>query len=204
MFFQNIFFNNNSLQNSNQLIFTNSLNKTPENKINNKTTPKSNTIKNQVKQNNSNKVTKQNEAKLNSNNTSNLTQTAYLGQDTWKIVIPSIGLEAIIDEGTTTQVMNKYVGHFENTSRWNGNVALAAHNRGYPVNYFSNLKDIKKGEFIEYYLNGKKRVYKVEIITKIQDTDWTYLANTIDNRITLITCVENEPEYRRCVQAIEI
>lgn len=144
MFFQNIFFNNNSLQNSNQLIFTNSLNKTPENKINNKTTPKNNTIKNQVKQNNSNKVTKQNEAKLNSNNTSNVTQTAYLEQDTWKIVIPSIGLEAIIDEGTTTQVMNKYVGHFENTSRWNGNVALAAHNRGYPVNYFSNLKNIKK------------------------------------------------------------
>ena len=26
---------------------------------------------------------------------------------------------------------------------------------------------------------------------------------TEENRITLITCVENEPEYRRCIQGIE-
>ena len=30
-----------------------------------------------------------------------------------------------------------------------------------------------------------------------------FLEKTEENTITLITCVENEPEYRRCVQAIE-
>ena len=37
----------------------------------------------------------------------------------------------------------------------------------------------------------------------IKDTEWKYLKNTEDNRLTLITCVENQPEYRRCVQAVE-
>ncbi len=100
--------------------------------------------------------------------------------------------------------MNVYVGHFSVTSKWNGNVALAAHNRGYPVNYFANLKKLEKGEIIEYHINGKTRKYRIETITKIRDTDWRYLENTEDNRITLITCVENEPDYRRCIQAVEI
>ena len=37
----------------------------------------------------------------------------------------------------------------------------------------------------------------------IKDTEWEYLDNTEENMLTLITCVENEPEYRRCVQAVE-
>ena len=37
----------------------------------------------------------------------------------------------------------------------------------------------------------------------IKDTNWNYLKNTEKNKITLITCIENEPEYRRCIQAIE-
>ena len=51
------------------------------------------------------------------------------------------------------------------------------------------------GEFIKEYEVEKNRI--------IKDTDWKYLENTEDNRLTLITCVENEPEYRRCIQAIE-
>ena len=37
----------------------------------------------------------------------------------------------------------------------------------------------------------------------IKDTDVKVLDNTEENVLTLITCVENEPEYRRCVQAKE-
>ena len=37
----------------------------------------------------------------------------------------------------------------------------------------------------------------------IKDTDWEPLEDTEKDKITLITCVENEPEYRRCVQAVE-
>ena len=42
--------------------------------------------------------------------------------------------------------MLDYVGHFENTEEWDGNVGLAAHNRGYPINYFANLKELKIGD----------------------------------------------------------
>lgn len=105
--------------------------------------------------------------------------------------------------GVTEKVMNKYIGHFENTSKLNGNIALAAHNRGYPVNYFGKLKELEKGDYIYYTYNNITKVYKVQIITTIKDIDWSYLQKTKDNRITLITCVENEPEYRRCIQGIE-
>lgn len=122
----------------------------------------------------------------------------------WQIEIPQIDLKAEIAEGTSKDIMDVYVGHFEDTAKDKGNIGLAAHNRGYKVNYFQNLKKLKEGDEILYTYKGKKRKYVVKIHKIIKDTDWTFLENTNDNRITLITCVENEPEYRRCIQAIEI
>lgn len=123
-----------------------------------------------------------------------------LKKEEWNLEIPCIELKADIKEGTTKEVMDKYIGHFEETKKENGNIGLAAHNRGYENNYFARLKELKEGNEIYYYYNGEKRIYVVEKIAIIKDTDWTYLENTEDNRITLITCVENEPEYRRCIQ----
>ena len=99
--------------------------------------------------------------------------------------------------------MDKFIGHFEETSKDKGNVGLAAHNRGYENNYFAKLKELKEGDKIIYQYQNTKREY---IITKhviIKDTDWTNLEDTKENTITLITCVENEPEYRRCIQGVE-
>lgn len=121
----------------------------------------------------------------------------------WGIYIPKINLIAQISEGTTKEVMDKYVGHFVDTAVVKGNVCLGAHNRGYPVNYFENIKSLEKEDLIYYKKDNVVRKYKVEIVTVIKDTDWSYLENTDDNRVTLITCVENEPDYRRCVQAVE-
>ena len=122
----------------------------------------------------------------------------------WEIRIEKIGLVAPIAEGTTKEVMDQAVGHFEITAKWEGNVGLGAHNRGYAVNYFAKIKDLKKGDTIEYMYQNKVRKYVIVVIGIIKDTDWSYLEETKDNRITLITCVENEPNYRRCIQAIEI
>ena len=47
-------------------------------------------------------------------------------------------------------------------------------------------------------------MYEIVLSTIIDETDWSYLEETEDNRITLITCEENKKEYRRCIQAIEI
>ena len=128
----------------------------------------------------------------------------FFTKDNWLLEIPKIGLKASIDYGTTKEVMDKYIGHFDNTKFWNGNIGLAAHNRGYPVNYFGRLKELEQGDEIKYTTTFGTKTYKVETITVISDTDWSYLEETKDNRITLITCVENKPNYRRCIQGIEI
>lgn len=122
----------------------------------------------------------------------------------WGIYIPKINLNAQISEGTTKEVMDKYVGHFIDTGVIKGNICLGAHNRGYPVNYFENIKSLNNNDLIYYKKENKTYCFKVEIVTVIRDTDWTYLEETEDNRITLITCVENEPDYRRCIQAVEV
>lgn len=56
-------------------------------------------------------------------------KTEEINQNIWQIEIPSINLVAPIAEGTTQEIMNKFVGHFESTNKWDGNVGLAAHNR---------------------------------------------------------------------------
>ena len=71
------------------------------------------------------------------------------------------------------------------------------------MNYFENLKDVKKGDEIKYKYDNFEKTYVVDIIEIIRNTDWSYLENSEENMITLITCVENRPEYRRCVQATE-
>lgn len=121
----------------------------------------------------------------------------------WKLIIPKILLEAEISEGTSKEVMNRYIGHFEETSKKSGNIGLAAHNRGYEVNYFSEIKLLKEGDKIIYKFYDFENTYIVIENKIIKDTDWSYLEKTEENKITLITCVENEPEYRRCIQAIE-
>ena len=121
----------------------------------------------------------------------------------WKIIIPKISVEAEISEGTSGEVMNKYVGHFEETSKSIGNIGLAAHNRGYEVNYFAQLKKLKQGDEIIYKYYDFEKTYTIVENVIIKDTDWSCLEEKGGNRITLITCVENEPEYRRCVQGIE-
>lgn len=121
----------------------------------------------------------------------------------WYLEIPSINLKANISEGTTKEVMDNYIGHFEETQKTIGNIGLAAHNRGYKNNYFKDLKKLKTGDEIKYKYKDFEKTYIVEEHKIIKDTDWSSLENTEENKITLITCVENEPEYRRCIQGIE-
>ena len=121
----------------------------------------------------------------------------------WQIKIPKINLIANIKEGTDEETLNQFVGHFEETQRQDGNIGLAAHNRGYEVNYFARLRELKKGDEIIYQYKNYNKTYEVIRVLIIKDTNWDILENTEENILTLITCVENEPEFRRCVQAEE-
>lgn len=130
----------------------------------------------------------------------NISEQIQTEKFNWKIIIPRIDIDAPISEGTEAGVLASFVGHFENTSKFNGNIGLAAHNN----TFFKNLKDIKLGDDIIYESQFGKKQYKVNYIEKIQETDWTKLASSQENKLTLITCVKNMPQLRLCVQAIEI
>ncbi len=121
----------------------------------------------------------------------------------WYIEIPSINLKAPINESTKMEVLNDYVGHFEDTAKEEGNIGLAGHNRGYKNNYFKNINKLKKGDEIKYKYNNFEKTYIIEKIETIKNTNWSYLENTKENKITLITCIENKKDLRLCIQAIE-
>lgn len=125
-------------------------------------------------------------------------------QNGWRIFISKINLDAPILEGTSKEILRRGVGHFETTSIWDGNVVLAAHNRGYKYNFFQEIKNLSLNDIIEYQTERGNRKYKVAWKGKIKETDFSRLENTKENKLTLITCLENMPEYRMCIQANQI
>ena len=121
-----------------------------------------------------------------------------------KLTIPDILLkEAPIKEGTELSILSEAIGHFKSTSIYSGNVGLASHNSGGKGDYFKNLKNIKIGSEIYYESQYGVKRYIVDTKEIIEETDFTYLENSDENKITLITCVAGQREKRLCVQAIE-
>lgn len=115
--------------------------------------------------------------------------------------IPAIGLTVTAYDGEVTAAMKKGVGHIDSTSAWAGNIGLVGHNRG-AADHFGKLKNLKAGDEITYSTSLGARTYVVTTVQKIASNDWSYLQYTTDNRITLLTCVEDQPQYRLLVQAI--
>lgn len=118
--------------------------------------------------------------------------------------IPKIELVAPIQEGTSDKVLKAAVGHFSESSFWNGNVALASHNRSKYVQYFEKINELQDGDEIVYRTKLGTRKYSVYESKTIDETDWSVIENTSENIITLITCVKDRPKIRLCVRAKEI
>lgn len=120
------------------------------------------------------------------------------------LTIPDILLEnAPIKENTDLTILSQAIGHFTSTNIYEGNVGLASHNSGGKGDYFKNLKNINIGSKIYYQTQYGTKMYVVVAKEKINETNFNYLEETKDNRITLITCVKGEKDKRLCVQAIE-
>lgn len=155
----------------------------------------------QKKQVNSNFILKTvNLAPINTIDVEKVIKSQYKSNN-WRIKISKIHLDAPIIEGTESEILRRGVGHFESSSTWNGNIALAAHNRGYKYNYFAEIKKLELGDIITYQTEYGERKYEVVRNEIIKETDLSCIQNTRENKITLITCEENKREYRRCIQA---
>ena len=114
--------------------------------------------------------------------------------------ISKLGLNVKVYESENN--LEKGVGHFTDTAVFTGNVAIAGHNRG--VNsYFGEIHHLKAGDEIIYSTKLGTKKYAVTSVRKINAADFSFLRETSDNRLTLITCVNNEPNFRWCVQARE-
>ena len=105
------------------------------------------------------------------------------------LVIPSLGIRYKAYDGTDSASM--------------GNIGLCGHNRGSSHN-IGAIKDLEIGDTIRYQTSLGTRTYAVSSVKIIDWTDWSYLNSTSDNRITIITCLANQPTKRVCVQGIEI
>jgi sortase A len=138
-------------------------------------------------------------------------QTDALNTTPWQYEDGTIGTLYISLTGKTVNVyegedlsnLKKGAGHFSSTSAWDGNVALAGHNRGGSA-YFSFVEDLEKGDTLTYTTKYGERTYKVISKTQINEWDNLPLLWSGENILTLITCVADIPENRYCVVATEV
>lgn len=117
--------------------------------------------------------------------------------------IEKINLNGTVKEGSTNEILRDYIGHIEETAKYDGNVGLAAHNRGNKYSYFARINELEPGDEIVYTTKYGERKYIVDTKKKILETDWSNLEGTSDNRLTLITCIKNKVNQRLCVQAVQ-
>ena len=117
--------------------------------------------------------------------------------------IPSLNINMKVWEGETRASMAKGLGHYSSTSGWDGNVGICGHNRGAKYN-IGSIRNLEIGDTITYSTVYGTRTYAVILVKTISDSDWSYLQATVDNRITITTCLADRPSKRVCVQAVEV
>ena len=127
----------------------------------------------------------------------------YSGGYLATLKIPSLNVNVKVYQGTDDKTLAKGAGHFEDTSIWDGNCAIAGHNRGANC-YFGEIHNLNVGDTITLTTRLGTRTYAVTSVNKISDTDNSLLAPTAENCVTLFTCVRNQRAYRWAVRAVEV
>ena len=74
-------------------------------------------------------------------------------------------------------------------------MALAGHNRG-AHGIFGRLHTLEPGAELTLTTRLGTRRYQVVSVEKVEEWDTSGLAPTADDRLTLYTCVRDQPEYR--------
>ena len=100
--------------------------------------------------------------------------------------IPKIKLTVPVLEGTDDAVLNRGVGHIEDTAGPGavGNVGIAGHRDG----FFRGLKDVVAGDALDIDVRGRTEHYRVEHIWIVEPEDIWVLDPTPGAAVTLVTC----------------
>ena len=133
-----------------------------------------------------------------------ITVTPFSDGTIGRITIPALNNRvASVRSGVALSTLNDYVGHFSNTSQWDGNIALASHNRG-PGSFFAGIWTLQFGDRIIYEATMGVRIFEVVSVNQISENDLTNLDHSHDNILTLVTCVYGQPSLRWSVVAREV
>lgn len=124
----------------------------------------------------------------------------YSGGYLATLKIPTLSLSVEVYQGTDADALRKGAGHFASTSIWDGNVAIAGHNRGVN-NHFGKIHTLDIDDTIKLTTKLGTRTYEVYAVYKVSVDDMSVLNDSSENIITLVTCVRDQPAYRWCVQA---
>jgi LPXTG-site transpeptidase (sortase) family protein len=121
-----------------------------------------------------------------------------------RITFPALNYRtASVRPGLDLRTLDEYVGHFPDTSQWDGGIALASHNRG-RGSFFAGIWTLQNGDRIFYETTMGVRIFEVANIDQIYETDMTSLDHTHANTLVLITCVYNRPALRWRISATEV
>lgn len=108
------------------------------------------------------------------------------GELVGRVVIPRLGISAMVNEGTDNKILARAVGHVPSTARPGepGTVALAAHRD----THFRPVRNITKGDTIQMETADGTFEYRVEKMWVVTPKDISVLRPTEEPSLTLITC----------------
>jgi sortase A len=103
-----------------------------------------------------------------------------------RIEIASIGLTAMVEEGTGRKTLQRGVGHIVGTSLLgqSGNIGLAGHRD----TFFRKLRNIHEGDEITVTTLAGIFLYRVDLISIVEPQDSAVLRDSGGDFLTLVTC----------------
>jgi sortase A len=109
-----------------------------------------------------------------------------LGEPIGTLIVPRLGLSAVVAEGDDKPVLDDAAGHLPDTALpWNdGNAAVAAHRDG----LFRPLKGIRVGDRLRFETVHGDFEYRVTETYIVEPNDIWVLNPTLEPTLTLISC----------------
>ena len=103
-----------------------------------------------------------------------------------RVIIPKIGMDAIVVEGASRKELSEGPGHMKQTAMPGeiGNAVITAHRD----TFFRHIYELTKGDEIQVRRSGRTYAFQVTGKKIVQPDDLSVVKNTPDTRLTLITC----------------
>src|SRR5579859_204422 len=103
-----------------------------------------------------------------------------------RVVVPKIGLDAIVVEGASRKELSEGPGHMKETAMpgETGNAVITAHRD----TFFRHIYELVKGDHIHVRRAGRVFTYEVTAKKIVMPDDVSVIRQTPDPQLTLITC----------------